>query len=79
MDVAIEVSTVAIKYSILRQAIGGDIIFDTSKPDGIPRKMLDVSRINRLGWQAKVSLDEGIRKTYEWYLSRTENKERSIA
>ena len=46
----------------------GKIVFDTSKPDGTPKKLLDVSKINSLGWNAKVSLEEGIRKTYEWYL-----------
>jgi GDP-L-fucose synthase len=46
----------------------GKIVFDTSKPDGTPKKLLDVSKINSLGWKAKVSLEEGIRKTYEWYL-----------
>jgi GDP-L-fucose synthase len=38
--------------------------FDTSKPDGTPRKLLDVSRIHALGWRAKTTLPEGIRKTY---------------
>jgi GDP-L-fucose synthase len=46
----------------------GDLVQDTSKPDGTPRKLLDVSRINELGWRASTSLDEGIRKTYAWYL-----------
>ncbi len=46
----------------------GRIVYDRSKPDGTPRKLLDVSRMQRLGWTAKVSLDEGIRRTYGWYL-----------
>lgn len=46
----------------------GKLVFDTSKPDGTPKKLLDVSKINSLGWKATVSLEEGIRKTYEWYL-----------
>lgn len=46
----------------------GKLVFDTSKPDGTPKKLLDVSKINSLGWEAAVSLEEGIRKTYEWYL-----------
>ena len=50
---------------------GGDLVFDTSKPDGTPRKLLDVSKINKLGWAAKTPLREGIRKTIQWYL---ENK-----
>ena len=44
--------------------------FDTSKPDGTPRKMLDVSRLNSLGWTAPTTLDDGIRSTYEWYLAQ---------
>ena len=48
----------------------GEIKFDPSKPDGPPRKLLDVSRINRLGWQAKISLDDGIKRTYNWYCDK---------
>lgn len=47
----------------------GDMRFDTSKPDGMPVKCLDVSRINHLGWRAKIGIEEGIRQTYEWYVS----------
>lgn len=46
----------------------GDIAYDTSKPDGTPRKLLDTTKINNLGWKAKTSLKEGIEKTYAWYL-----------
>lgn len=45
----------------------GKIVFDGSKPDGSPRKLLDVSKINKLGWKAKIKLEDGIRMTYEWY------------
>ena len=45
----------------------GDLVYDATKPDGTPQKLLDVSRINRLGWQAKTSLEEGLRLTYEWF------------
>lgn len=45
----------------------GELIFDTSKPDGTPRKLLDVTRIKKLGWAPKIDLKEGIRQTYEWY------------
>jgi GDP-L-fucose synthase len=45
----------------------GEITYDTSKPDGTPRKIMDVSRINALGWKAKTPLEEGIKLTYEWY------------
>jgi GDP-L-fucose synthase len=46
----------------------GSIVFDRSKPDGTPRKLLDVSKLTALGWRAKTTLDDGIRITYEWYL-----------
>lgn len=46
----------------------GKIEWDTTRPDGMPRKVLDVSRINKLGWSAKISLENGIRETYNWYL-----------
>lgn len=46
----------------------GDLSFDSSKPDGNPRKLLDSSKIFKLGWQPKISLDEGLKKTYDWYL-----------
>jgi len=47
----------------------GKIIFDASKPDGAPRKLQDVSRVNSLGWSAQVPLEEGIEKTYHWFLA----------
>jgi GDP-L-fucose synthase len=46
----------------------GEIVFDRSKPDGTPRKLLDVSRLHGLGWRASIPLREGLRQTYEWYL-----------
>ena len=46
----------------------GEIVWDTSMPDGTPRKLLEVSRLERMGWRARTSLEEGIRKTYQWYL-----------
>jgi GDP-L-fucose synthase len=48
----------------------GELVFDISKPDGTPRKLLDVSRLKNLGWQAKISLEEGIRNTYRWYVQQ---------
>jgi len=47
---------------------GGTLVQDTSKPDGTPRKLLDVSRINDLGWRAQIPLREGIASTYQWFL-----------
>jgi len=45
----------------------GKIVWDTSKPDGTPQKLLDVSRLNQLGWKATISLEQGIATTYGWY------------
>ena len=59
-DLAIEISKI-IDYK-------GEIEFDNSKPDGNPRKLLDSSKINKIGWAHKVSLEDGLRKTYSWYL-----------
>jgi GDP-L-fucose synthase len=46
----------------------GKLVFDTTKPDGTPRKLVDVSRITALGWKPRIGLREGIRQTYDWYL-----------
>ena len=46
----------------------GEIKFDTTKPDGMPRKVVDVTKLNSTGWIAKTSFEEGIKKTYDWYL-----------
>jgi nucleoside-diphosphate-sugar epimerase len=46
----------------------GRIRFDPSKPDGTPRKSMDVTRLTDLGWRARISLEEGIRSTYQWFL-----------
>lgn len=55
---------------LVREVVGyeGDIVFDTTKPDGTPRKLLDVSRLHGLGWQAGIPLREGIERTYLWFL-----------
>jgi GDP-L-fucose synthase len=47
----------------------GEIRFDSSKPDGTPRKLCDVSKIHQLGWHHKITLDQGLRDTYAWYLA----------
>ncbi len=49
---------------------GGRIVFDASKPDGAPRKLMDVSRLERMGWRARTGLEEGIRDTYAWFLEQ---------
>lgn len=59
----------------IRETVGyeGDIVYDPSKPDGTPRKLLDVHRVHALGWRHRISLAEGLKQTYAWYL---ENRER---
>ena len=52
----------------------GRLVFDTSKPDGMHQKLLDVSRIHALGWQARIGLEDGIRQTYDWFLSEIAGK-----
>jgi GDP-L-fucose synthase len=47
----------------------GELVQDVSKPDGTPRKLLDVSRINTLGWKAGIPLEEGVQETYQWFLN----------
>lgn len=54
---------------LIREVVGfkGEVVFDESKPDGAPRKLLDISNITKLGWSPKISLERGIRQTYQWY------------
>jgi GDP-L-fucose synthase len=73
-DIAINVGVgedVSIKElaETIKRIIGfeGTIEWDSSKPDGTPRKLLDVSRLTDLGWKAKISLEDGISSTYQWY------------
>lgn len=60
---------------IIKEVVGygGEIRFDLNKPDGSPRKLLDTGRIRALGWRPKISLREGIEKTYRWYKSQVES------
>ena len=51
----------------------GDIIWDSSKPDGTPRKLMDVSKMHDLGWKHQVNLEKGIQMTYDWFLDNVEN------
>jgi GDP-L-fucose synthase len=55
---------------IIKKIVGyeGEITWDKTKPDGTPRKLLDVSRLHRLGWHETISLEDGIQETYEWYM-----------
>ena len=46
----------------------GDLVFNSDYPDGTPRKLLDVSRLNAMGWKSKIKLQDGLKSVYEWYL-----------
>ena len=64
---------------LIRDIVGytGEIVYDTSKPDGTPRKLLDVSRLAAAGWRARIPLREGIAQTYRWYLEHHAREVRS--
>ncbi|MFZ4862693.1 GDP-L-fucose synthase family protein [Sphingobacterium sp. Mn56C] len=51
----------------------GDIVWDRSKPDGTPRKLMDVSKMHKLGWKHQVELEEGIQRTYDWFLAHIDS------
>lgn len=57
---------------IIRKQVGfdGEIVFDTSKPDGTMQKLLDVTRLEKMGWQSKISLEQGISNSYQWFLNQ---------
>ena len=58
----------------MKEVVGykGKIVFDTTKPDGTPRKLIDVSRLKNAGWRYSVNLKNGLNKTYEWYLEKNQ-------
>jgi len=64
--------TIAELAAIVAQTVGyhGAVRFDPSKPDGTPRKLLDVSRLAALGWRARIQLEDGIAATYAWYVEK---------
>ncbi len=51
----------------------GELVFDNSKPDGNPRKLLDSNLINSLGWKSSTNLDEGLELTYKWFVENFKN------
>jgi GDP-L-fucose synthase len=62
--------TISELVELIKEVVGfeGKIKYDTSKPDGTPRKLMDVSRLKGLGWKARIPLKDGIWETYEWYI-----------
>ncbi len=67
--------TIAELAAIVKRVVGfeGEIVFDTSKPDGTPRKLMDVSRLNATGWKARIGLEEGVKNAYQWFLDNHES------
>ena len=68
--------TIAEIAELVARIVGykGTIVWDTTKPDGTPRKVLNVDRINKLGWRARFSTEAGIQLTYDWWLSQLKSK-----
>jgi GDP-L-fucose synthase len=60
---------------LIQEIVGhtGDIIWDSSKPDGTPRKLMDVSKMTKAGWKASIVLEDGIKRTYRWFLKNKES------
>ena len=65
---------------LVREVVGydGEVIWDTSKPDGAPRKLLDVSKLSALGWRCKIPLRTGLETTYEWFRDSVEHSGASV-
>ena len=61
--------------NIVKKIIGyrGKILWDINKPDGTPRKLMDISRMNKIGWSYSTDLENGIKKTYQWFLKNINN------
>lgn len=73
--------TIADLAQLIARIVGysGRLVFDSSKPDGTPRKLLDITRLSNLGWRASVSLEDGIRSTYTWFLENIASTRLSAA
>ena len=67
--------TIKALADLIQKIVGhsGEVIWDTSKPDGTPRKLLDVSKMTDAGWQASIKLEDGIRSTYDWFVEHRDN------
>jgi GDP-L-fucose synthase len=51
----------------------GKILWDANKPDGTPRKLMDVSKMKEIGWEYSTELEDGVKKTYQWFLNNIDN------
>jgi GDP-L-fucose synthase len=60
---------------MIQEIVGhqGEIIWDDTKPDGTPRKLMDISKMHALGWKHQVNLEQGIKKTYGWFLENSDS------
>lgn len=67
--------TIKALAELIQSIVGhtGDIIWDSEKPDGTPRKLMDISKMHALGWKHKIELSEGIQQTYQWFLENQDN------
>jgi len=67
--------TIKLLAQLIQDVVGhkGEIVWDLSKPDGTPRKLMDVSKLNNAGWKAKIALREGVQMTYKWFLKNQDN------
>jgi len=72
--------TIAEVARMIQSIVGfrGELVFDRSKPDGTPRKLLDVSRLFGTGWRPRITLEEGLRSTYAWFIAHS-NEARGVA
>lgn len=63
--------TIKALANLVKQTVGfeGEIVWDTTKPNGTPRKLIDVTKLHSLGWHHKVEIEEGVKKLYDWYQS----------
>ena len=73
--------SIADLYRLVARVVGweGRLVFDTSKPDGMPRKLLDASRLEAMGWRPSIPFEEGLRRTYAWFLEHGIREGRGIA
>ena len=67
--------TIKALADIIQKVVGhkGEVIWDDTKPDGTPKKLMDSSKLNAKGWSSTINLEKGIRTTYEWFLDHNES------